>query len=118
MGTFEQDYYAGNPAITQNQFGKGTAFYVGTVPDTNGMDWLMETVCEAAGVQPAVSHTPTHVEVVQRRNGESSWLFVLNHSSEEISVLLEKNGLDLPTGRELNGSFNIGPSDVAIVELK
>jgi beta-galactosidase len=38
MATFEHDHYAGKPAVTRNQFGKGTAFYVGTIPDSNGMD--------------------------------------------------------------------------------
>jgi beta-galactosidase len=118
MATFEQDYYAGSPAVTQNRFGKGTAFYVGTVPDPNGMDWLMETLCQTAGLQPVIAHAPTGAEIVQRTNGKASWLFVLNHSWEKISVLLEKNGLDLLTDTEVNGSIDLGPSDVAIVQFR
>jgi len=114
--TFEQDYYVGSPAITRNPFGQGTAFYVGTVPDANGMAWLMENICETAGVKPVVSNAQTGVEILRRANGNSAWLFVLNHSSDRISVSLEKSGRDLLTGREVNGSIELEPFDVAIVQ--
>ncbi len=117
VAVFEEDYYAGSPAITQNIFGKGTAWYVGTVPDANGMAWLIETVCETAGVHPVVSDTPTGVEILKRTNGKSSWLFVLNHSAEKIIVPLEKNGQDLLTGMTANSSIELEPSGVVVIHL-
>jgi beta-galactosidase len=117
VAVFEEDYYAGSPAITQNIFGKGTAWYVGTVPEVDGMAWLMKTVCETAGVQPVVSDAPTGVEILKRTNGKSSWLFVLNHSPKKIIVPLEKNGQDLLTGMTMNSSIELEPSGAAIIQL-
>jgi len=116
VAVFEDDYYAGSPAITQNIFGKGTAWYVGTVPDSNGVAWLMETVCETAGVKPVVPNMPTGVELLRRVNGDASWLFVLNHSFDKISVPLATNGRDLLTGMEANGFIELEPSGVAIIQ--
>ena len=115
LATFEQDYYAGSPAITRNQFGKGTAFYVGTVPDSNGMAWLMKEICEIVGIKPIVSKVPTGVEVLKRVNGNSSWLFVLNYSSKKVRLPLETNGHDLLTGLELKDNLELEPLGVAII---
>jgi beta-galactosidase len=118
LGSYEQDYYAGAPAITRNQFGKGTTYYVGTVPARSGMDWLLEQACKAAGVQPVAMNVPGGVEMVRRTNGSSSWLFVLNHSAEKVHVPLEQKGLDLLTSRQVNGEVEVGPAGVAVIQLE
>jgi beta-galactosidase len=118
LGTFEQDYYAGSPAITRNPFGKGTAFYVGTTPEPNGMIWLLEQACRTAGVKPVASNVPADVELLQRTNGNASWLFILNHSTDKVTVPLEQSGRDLLTGVEVSGTLELEATGVAIIELK
>jgi len=118
IAVFEEDYYAGSPAITQNIFGKGTAWYVGTVPDQNGMEWLMEHICETSGIQSVAPNAPAGVELLTRVNGNSSWLFVLNHSGKKVEVLLGEHGRDLLTGEQVNSSIELGPTGVAIIQLK
>ena len=115
LANFEQDYYAGSPAITRNQFGKGTAFYVGTVLDRNGMDWLVEQACEVADLKPVAPNLPTGVELLHRTNGDSSWLFALNHSTEKVNLPLEGAGQDLLTGKEARGSIELEPMGVAVI---
>jgi beta-galactosidase len=117
LGTYEQDYYAGTPAITRHHFGKGTAYYVGTLPERRGMDWLMEQVCEAAGIQSVFANAPAGVELLRRTNGKLSWLFVLNHSAQKVIVPLEQTGLDLLTGRPVNSEIEVGPIGVAVIQL-
>jgi len=114
---FEQDYYEGYPAITRNQFGKGTACYVGTLLDKNGIDWLLEQTCETAGIKPVCANAPAGVELLQRSNGNSSWLFVLNYSAEKVTVPFDGHGHDLLTGAQVNGSIELEPAGVAIVQL-
>ena len=118
LAAFEQDYYAGSPAITHNTFGKGNAFYVGTVPDNNGLDWLLEHACKTAGVQPVSANAPAGVELLHRTNGKSSWLFVLNQSMETVNVSIEAQGHDLLTGTEVNGSVALEPTGVAVIQLR
>lgn len=117
IATFEQDYYAGSPAITRNKFGKGTAFYVGTAPEKNGMDWFIEHVCGATGITPVVPSAPAGVELLRRANGNVSWLFALNHSGERVEVALEQHGHDLLTGEQVNRSIMLEPRGVAIAQL-
>jgi len=115
LATFEQDYYAGGAAITHNQHGKGNAFYVGTNPDYEGMNWLLAQACEAAGVQ--VSNLPAGVELLQRANGSSTWLFVLNYSGDKVTIPLEQKGKDLLTDADVESTITLEPTGVAIVQV-
>jgi beta-galactosidase len=115
IATFENDYYAGNVAVTQNQFGKGNAFYVGTLLDSNGMNWLIEFVCKTAGVQ-SVS-LPAGIEIVHRTNGKSEFIFALNYSDEKATVPFVGSGVDLLTGTQVNNSIELEPKGVAIIRL-
>ncbi len=115
IATFEQDYYAGNAAITQNTFGKGNAFYVGTVPDNNGMEWVLELACKTAGVQSA--NLPAGIEILHRANGQSSFVFVLNYSDEKVTVSLEQSGIDLLTDKHVSDSIELEPNGVGIIQV-
>jgi len=116
MATFEGDYYAGNPAVTRNQFGKGTGFYVGTVLDSTGMDWLIKEICEIVGIKPVLANGPTGVEAVKRMSENSSWLFLFNHTAAKLGVQLETIGHDLLTGREVKDFIELEPSGIAIIQ--
>jgi beta-galactosidase len=116
IATFMQDYFAGYPAITHNQFGQGRAYYVGTAPDRSGMDWLLDHVCQAASIQPALNPHPG-VELVQRTNGKETWLFALNYSSEEVEIQLDQSGFDLLTETKMEKFLHLGPVDAAIIQI-
>jgi len=118
LANFEQDYYAGGPAITHNRFGQGNAFYASTLPDPSGMEWLLEHVCTSADITPVVVNAPAGVELLQRRDETSSFLFALNHSNESVQVTFEGQGCNLLTDIDVDGSVELAPSDVAVIQMK
>jgi beta-galactosidase len=115
--TYEQEYYAGSPAITRNRFGNGMAFYVGTVPEHNGMEWLIEQICKTAGINGVIANLPAGVELVHRTDGARTWLFALNYSSEEVKIPLDRPGYEVLSKTKLDQSLDLGPADVAIVQF-
>lgn len=117
IATFEQDYYAGNPAITWNRFGKGTAFYVGTALEQAGMDWLLVQACQTAGVEPVAARAAAGVELIRRANGSQTWLFALNHSETEANIPLNQPGYEMLSGTQLDKSLHLEPRGVAIVQV-
>jgi beta-galactosidase len=117
LATFAGEYYAGQPAVTRNRFGKGTAFYVGTLLDRSGLDWLIDQVCATGGILPVAPHVPAGVEVVRRVNGRQSWLFVLNHRDEAVTISLDQPGRDVLNGRELGPSLRLDPLGIAVIQL-
>jgi beta-galactosidase len=115
VARYRQDYYAGKPAITLNQFGKGRVLYVGAVGDGQLYEvvakWLVETTGVKSGFTP-----PAGVEVAHRIHGNKKLYFILNHSDVSKTVHLEPSYRNLLSGNKLQGDVQLDPSDVLILE--
>ncbi|MDT0341093.1 beta-galactosidase [Streptomyces litchfieldiae] len=85
---------AGRPAVTRHTYGRGTAWYVSTLPEPPALAELLASAAGAAGVTPVLPGLPPGVEAVRR--GEL--LFLLNHSREQVTVPLPHPHTDLLTG--------------------
>jgi beta-galactosidase len=114
MATFGADFFKDRPAVTVHAFGKGSAMYMATMPDHDGIAWVVGKASEAAGLTPEPGACAS-VEIVRRSNGAQSWLFLLNHSDEGVEVPLDRPGVELISGRRVERSVRVAPVDVAIV---
>lgn len=105
---------AGHPAITRNDLGQGSAWYLSTQLDDAAHDQVIAAALAAARLAPEVPGLPASVEAVRRRSSDGrSWLFVLNHTSEPVTV--PASGVDLLTGVEAGGSLELPSGGVAVV---
>jgi beta-galactosidase len=80
----------GKPAITRREVGAGAAWYVSTELDD-------ETAARLLGLETSP------VEIVRRRDGDTTWTFLFNHGDAEVVVPAEGaevvvGGLPLPPG--------------------
>lgn len=98
LANYEEDFYAGTPAVTVNKYGLGKAYYVGTHSDEMFYQTWMRELCAQTGVSP-IQHTPAGVEAAVRENSGGRYLFLLNHTAEEKTVVLEESYQDLLNGR-------------------
>ncbi|MFC4064662.1 beta-galactosidase [Actinoplanes subglobosus] len=104
VATFQDGPMAGIPAITRNQHGAGTAWYVATKTD------MSEILREAADV---VSDKSGKTEIVRRRGDGRSYLFVINHGTEPVDH--PTRGCDLVTGERVDGVLTVQGGGVAVV---
>ncbi|MGN9895024.1 beta-galactosidase [Micromonospora sp. L31] len=102
----------GVAALTRHRVGRGTAWYVGTRLDEAATDRLVARLLAEAGARPPVA-APTGVEVVRRRDGDRSWLFVINHTDAE--VRLEVTGTELLGGARCAGELRVPAGEVTVV---
>ncbi|MGK5675599.1 beta-galactosidase [Micromonospora sp. URMC 106] len=102
----------GVPALTRHAVGAGAAWYVGTRLDAAATDRLVARLVAEAGVRPA-ARAPVDVEVVRRRDGDRSWLFVVNHTDAD--ARLDVTGVELLTGRPCAGDLVVPAGEVAVV---
>ncbi|MEH0985600.1 beta-galactosidase [Micromonospora sp. CPCC 205556] len=102
----------GVPALTRHRVGDGAAWYVGARLDEAATGRLVARLIAEAGVRPPVE-APSGVEVVRRRAGERSWLFVLNHTDAE--VRLDVTGVELLGGAHCAGDLVVPAGEVAVV---
>lgn len=89
LAAFEEDYHAGQPAITRHRYGKGQAYYVAAHPEEAFLRELFEFICREHGVESLGGRSvPAGVEIATREGEEGTYWFVLNHNSDSVEFCL------------------------------
>lgn len=112
LGTYKDDFYAGEPAVTVRQSGKGHAYYVGCRVDAKRLGELFEAMLEAAGVE--MRQLPKDVQYHVRYGENVTYEFYFNMGTEKVIVPNVK-GRNLLTGEETLQELPLGPYGVAVV---
>jgi beta-galactosidase len=92
LGRFTEGRTEGRAAFTCKAFGAGHGYYLGTIPDDDGMLAVLRWLATEAGVTAEIEGLPEHVEIAHR----GGILTVINHSAEPFAV--DVPGVDLLTG--------------------
>ncbi|MEV8438371.1 beta-galactosidase [Actinosynnema sp. NPDC051121] len=104
----------GVPAITRNERGDGVAWYVACGLTGDGLDRLLRTALDQAGVRLGPGGD---VEVVRRRGEVAgsavSWLVAVNHGSDDAE--LPAVGVELLTGARASGAAVVPAGGVAVL---
>jgi beta-galactosidase len=104
-------------AVTRNEFGRGTGWYVGTiVSETQFYDRLVARLLNDARIEPLVA-PPPGVEAATRANAEQKLLFLINHTEEDKPVRIPKSRRELLTDETTGESLKLKPFGVAVIEL-
>jgi beta-galactosidase len=109
--TFAEYPLEGVPSLTRHAAGSGTAWYLATFPDHDGIEALVDRLLAESGVAPAAA-ADAGVELVRRRaDSGGSYLFAINHTRSAAAV--EAVGVDLLTGSAFAGTVEAG--SVAVI---
>ena len=82
LAEYENDFYAGTPAVTKNTFGDGYVYYVGTKLSDDGLEYLTDKILESAKVKPVIDFK-TDLEVTMREKNGKKYYFVINFTGKE-----------------------------------
>lgn len=111
LQTFTDYPLEGVPSLTRRSLGSGSAWYLATFPDRDGIAALVDRLVTESGLSPAAAADPG-VELVRRRAADGpSYLFAINHTRSDASVTA--SGTDLLTGEAFSGSVPAG--SVAVI---
>ena len=102
----------GRPAVTRREVGDGAAWYVATRLAPEGTDRLVDLVVAEAGVE-RLPGAAEDVEVTRRVGEDTSWLFVINHGTEDAQVPV--TGTELVSGRSVADDLVVPAGAVAVV---
>lgn len=118
LAEYGADFYKGMPALTVNSFGAGKAYYVATSPDAAFLRGFLANLCADNGIAPLVS-APEGIESVQRVKDGVSYLFLLNHTAQELRADIGTGErTDLLTGQKFSGSTPVPGRGVLILSDK
>jgi beta-galactosidase len=101
LAEFSSDFYAGHMAVTRNNYGEGSVFYIGTELVSSAMDKVLGMVTEAAQIR-SLTAEPTSLEIACRESDERKLWFIMNFTDEVLPLPTEFAGkTDLLSGCEL-----------------
>ena len=119
-GTYGADFYAGTPAVTRASRGKGSAWYVATSLDADGLDRVVRDVLDEHDLVGPLADLPG-IEVTERVGaGGDRYLFVLHHGDTAYDAVAPVDGVDLLTSREFRRGdpFPLAPTDVLLLSVR
>lgn len=119
LGVYGDDFYAGKPALTVNEFGQGRAYYLATSLEKAGLAAILSEICAREGVKPLLENVPFDVEVLTRASPDgTTLLYVLNHNASECEVPLPAGHyFDLLRNRDVSDSITLEKFGVAILRV-
>ncbi|MGI8965173.1 MAG: beta-galactosidase trimerization domain-containing protein, partial [Limisphaerales bacterium] len=118
LGTYTEDFYAGRPCMTINQFGHGKAIYLGTMCRQPFYDDLIVWMRQLCNLVPLLK-VPDTVEVSLRQSDTAKIYFLLNHQSSPVRIQFYKPMHDFLTAKTFTGNYDLPPHGVLVLdELK
>ena len=100
LAVYEEGYKKGRMVISENTFGEGKAFYIGTDLPDGEMKQLLLHIC--AGMERSPIHTEGvsgHFEVIHRKMDGEDIYFVFNFTSEDPRLSVSRPLRSLRTGK-------------------
>ena len=82
LAEYSTEFYKQSPAVTENKYEKGIAWYIGTEPGNELMEDLVEYFTRKSDIE-TLGTAADGVEMMTRETSDQVWLFVINHTSDE-----------------------------------
>lgn len=99
LGTYGEDFYQGEPALTVNDFGKGKAYYIGARTEDRFCQDFYHGLAAELGLKKALdTDPPKGVDACLRVDGDTAYLFLENFSGREQSVPVPEGYVLFPSG--------------------
>jgi beta-galactosidase len=111
IDTFRDGPAAGSPALTRRGVASGSAWYVATMLDDDGLANLLTRLCSEAAI-PTVEVGPD-VDLVTRVTPTHEATFVINH--RDVAVTVPVSGLDLVTGETVTDTTPVPAGAVRVI---
>lgn len=113
LGRFENNYFAGKPAVTVKSMGKGKVYYFGAAfAEDTARAFLELLQMKMPGNLEEMLELPEEVELAVRGNT----VFLLNYSDKPMEVRCRRECCDKITGMQYGEKFTIKGYDAAVIE--
>ena len=103
---------ASGPAITRNDFGSGTAWYVSTKLDGGHLADVVLDAVRNAGIETGVQ-PPAGLEVASRSSEDGTFTFLINHTDADAQY--PATGLNLLSGEAVGGSAHVPAGTICVI---
>lgn len=116
IATYATDFYAGRPALTVREAGKGQAIYQAARFKPDLLHDLYGVLIRQLNIEAVIdSALPSGVTAQVRGVGDEAYIFLLNFTNEPRTVSLGSRKLRcIETGQQYTGSVDLGALEVRV----
>lgn len=115
LSTYENEFYAGTPALVKNKYGNGTCYYLAARTNTDFLrDFYQEFITQLHLENTLVLHSDPVVSIQTRLNKKNQYHFIMNFSEKEKTIYLTREIMDIETKQLLKGELRLVPYEVRI----
>ncbi|KAA0966362.1 beta-galactosidase [Sporosarcina sp. ANT_H38] len=120
LAYYKEDFYAGLPALTVNQFGAGKAYYIASRNKGEFHLDLFTKLVEELGLKRVIEgKLPEGVTAQSRTDGEYDYIYIFNFSREAKEVeLVDSVYTDLIEGTPVPTKIDLAPFGVRLLKRK
>jgi beta-galactosidase len=114
LARYANDYYAGEPSVTSNLFGKGQAIYLGAFGDVSFYEAIFGWLLQEKGIT-APLQVPAGVQVCERWQVNQPIRFILNFNATPQTIHLPEPHRNLQDDKIVSGAIQIPANEVFIL---
>lgn len=116
LARFDSSYYRGEPALVENQVGKGRVLHLGSVFSLQNVTQLLR-YCGVLTPWADTLELPEGVELTVREKDGRLYFFLLNYQSEPQTVVFNREVRSLTRGDTVCGSMTLPPFGTDVVTI-
>ena len=116
LGTYREDFYAGEPALTVNTYGKGKAYYIAFRDTGDLTDDLTAQLLDECGISSDFDGAlPKGVTAHSRTDGENLFVFLQNFTTDEQTLSTAFAWSTVEDATPVSGTFTLAPYETLIL---
>ena len=119
LAVYGDDFYAGEPVVTYNQYEQGHCYYIATRGEQKFYDdFYLELVTKTKLAMSPFGELPEGVNVEVRQAEEADYYFVMNYTSEEQSIMVPEHLVftDVATEQHVEGELRLGSYGLCVLK--
>lgn len=99
IGRYKDDFYAGMPAVTRNNYGKGTAYYIGADFMQDGYKRIYGEILKDVISPLKMPKSPENVSITTRYKDNNVYVFIMNFNNNEVELEMQFDDYEVLSGR-------------------
>lgn len=117
LATYQDDFYAGTPAVTVHKYGKGKAYYVACRAEDAFLDsFLCSVAAEIPSAREEITF-PEGVTVRTRENETGRYYFVQNWTEDRVNIHLKSELHMVESGQRNSGQITMEPYQTLVYAI-
>jgi len=119
LAKYGREFYAGTPAVTVNQFGKGRAYYIASRNDGKFLNDFSAGLIRDLKIRPTLAgKLPAGVTAQRRTDGRQDFVFILNFNPKPVAVNIGREKFrDLISGQNRSGTIKLPNYGALVLQM-